>query len=60
MLYLNNYLNKIETKTLLDYGVYQVEADGMKLFESIKGDLNSIMGLPIEKLKEYLNIIENK
>tara|TARA_B100001094_G_C18080587_1_gene744963 strand:- start:543 stop:1130 length:588 start_codon:yes stop_codon:yes gene_type:complete len=57
---INNYLNKIETKTLLDYGVYQVEADGMKLFESIKGDLNSIMGLPIEKLKEYLNIIENK
>ena len=37
-----SYLSKIETKTLLDYGVYQVEADGLSLFEYIKGDRNSI------------------
>ena len=37
------YLNKIETKTLLSYGVYQIEADGMELFEYVKGDRNSIM-----------------
>ena len=49
------YLNKIETSTLLAYGVYQVEADGLNLFESIKGDMSSIMGLPIKKIKEYLN-----
>ena len=50
-----NYLDKITTNTLLAYGVYQVEADGLNLFESIKGDMNSIMGLPIKKIKEYLN-----
>jgi len=52
---LKNYLKKIETKTLLSYGVYQVEADGLSLFETIKGDMNSIMGLPVKKIKEYLN-----
>ena len=45
---LTQYLDKIETDTLLNYGVYQVEADGLELFEYIKGDLNSIMGLPIK------------
>ena len=50
-----NYLNKIETKTLLDYGVYQVEADGLELFEYIKGDHNSIMGLPIKHIINYIN-----
>ena len=50
-----NYLDKITTNTLLAYGVYQVEADGLNLFESIKGDMNSIMGLPIKKIKEYLS-----
>ena len=52
--YLKEYLKSINTKTLLDYGVYQVEAGGLDLFESIKGDRDSIMGLPIKKLKEYL------
>jgi septum formation protein len=52
------YLSKIKTDTLLAYGVYQVEADGLNLFESIKGDINSIMGLPVKKIKEYLEIIK--
>ncbi len=50
-----DYLNKIETKTLLAYGVYQVEADGLSLFEYIKGDQNSIMGLPIKQIINYIN-----
>ena len=50
------YLGKIKTETLLAYGVYQVEAEGLQLFDHIKGDLNSIMGLPI---KEILNYIKN-
>ena len=50
------YLNKISTETLLAYGVYQVEADGLSLFEYIKGDKDSIMGLPI---KQIMNYIEN-
>ena len=49
------YLYKIETKTLLSYGVYQIEADGLKLFEYIKGDQNSIMGLPIKDIINYIN-----
>ena len=48
------YLNKIETKTLLAYGVYQIEADGMELFEYVKGDRNSIMGLPIKEIISYI------
>ena len=51
---LMKYLSKIETKTLLAYGVYQIEADGLELFEYVKGDQNSIMGLPIKQIKEYL------
>ena len=49
------YLNKIKTKTLLSYGVYQVEADGLELFEHIKGDHDSIMGLPIKDIIKYIN-----
>lgn len=49
-----NYLAKIKTKTLYDYGVYQIEAEGLELFEYIKGDLNSIMGLPINELINYI------
>ena len=56
--YLRNYLNKIDTETLLSYGVYQVEASGLDLFESIKGDMDSIMGLPVKKLKEYLDLLK--
>ena len=49
------YLSKIETKTLLAYGVYQIEADGLELFEYIKGDKDSIMGLPIKDIINYIN-----
>ncbi|MDC1212531.1 Maf family protein [Pelagibacteraceae bacterium] len=52
---LSKYLAKIETRTLLDYGVYQIEADGLKLFEYIKGDQDSIMGLPIKDIINYIN-----
>ncbi len=48
------YLNRIKTETLLSYGVYQVEADGLNLFEYIKGDKDSIMGLPIKQIIEYI------
>ena len=48
------YLDKIKTKTLLRYGVYQVEADGFNLFEYIKGDHDSIMGLPIKHIMNYI------
>ena len=51
---LKDYLSKIKTETLLSYGVYQVEADGLDLFEYIKGDHNSIMGLPIKEIINYI------
>ena len=50
-----SYLKKIGTKTLLAYGVYQVEASGLDLFESIKGDKNAIMGLPIKQIINYIS-----
>jgi len=53
--YLRTYLDKIKTETLLAYGVYQIEADGLSLFEYIKGDKDSIMGLPIKQIKDYIN-----
>ena len=49
------YLERIKTKTLLAYGVYQIEADGLKLFEYVKGDKDSIMGLPIKEIINYIN-----
>tara|TARA_B100001093_G_scaffold387603_1_gene373601 strand:- start:130 stop:711 length:582 start_codon:yes stop_codon:yes gene_type:complete len=55
---LAKYLAKIETKTLLAYGVYQVEANGLGLFEYIKGDKDSIMGLPIKDIINYINQIK--
>ena len=48
------YLSKIKTKILLAYGVYQIEADGLELFEYIKGDRDSIMGLPIKEIISYI------
>lgn len=51
---LSLYLSKIDTKTLLAYGVYQIEADGLQLFEYIKGDKDSIMGLPIKEIINYI------
>jgi len=53
-----SYLNKIETKTLLAYGVYQIEADGLKLFEYVKGDKDSIMGLPIKEIIQYIKLLK--
>ena len=49
-----NYLKKIKTEILLNYGVYQVESKGLELFEYIKGDYNSIMGLPIKDIINYI------
>ena len=48
------YLEKIKTEILLAYGVYQVEAEGLDLFEYIKGDRDSIMGLPIKQIMNYI------
>jgi septum formation protein len=48
------YLKNINTETLISYGVYQIEAGGLDLFDYVKGDKDSIMGLPIKKIKEYL------
>lgn len=53
---LSTYLGKIKTKTLLAYGVYQIEAEGLNLFEYIKGDQNSIMGLPIKAILNYIKL----
>ncbi len=52
---LKRYLDKIKTEILLKYGVYQVEAEGLQLFEYIKGDKDSIMGLPIKQIMNYIN-----
>tara|TARA_B100001109_G_C18768729_1_gene429606 strand:+ start:357 stop:941 length:585 start_codon:yes stop_codon:yes gene_type:complete len=51
---LTQYLKKIKTETLLAYGVYQIEANGLDLFEYIKGDQDSIMGLPIKHIIKYI------
>ena len=52
---LKNYLEKISDEALYAYNVYQIEGEGRKLFSSIEGDENTIMGLPVEKIKKYLN-----
>tara|TARA_E500000178_G_C16987369_1_gene738999 strand:- start:483 stop:1064 length:582 start_codon:yes stop_codon:yes gene_type:complete len=51
---LKTYLKKIKTKTLLSYGVYQIEAGGLELFEKITGNKDSIMGLPIKQILNYI------
>ncbi len=51
---LKEYLDKISTETLLAYGVYQIEANGLELFEYIKGDRESIMGLPVKDIINYI------
>jgi len=53
---LNQYLNKITDEALYAYNVYQIEGEGRNLFESIEGDENTIMGLPINEIKQYLNL----
>ena len=54
--YLAVYLEKINTQTLLAYGVYQIEAGGLELFETVKGDRDSIMGLPIKQIIDYIKL----
>ena len=52
------YLSKITDEALYSYNVYQIEGEGRKLFSKIEGNENTIMGLPIEKIKEYLTKIK--
>ena len=54
---IKSYLAKIGDKELYAYGVYQIESDGKSLFLKIEGDEETIMGLPIKQIKEYLNTI---
>ena len=51
---LKKYLSKISDEALYSYNVYQIEGEGRNLFLDIKGDMDTIMGLPVKKIKEYL------
>mgnify|MGYP001277720885 FL=1 len=55
---LTKYLNKISDENLYNYNVYQIEGEGRNLFKSIDGDKDTIMGLPVRKIKEYLETIK--
>ena len=55
---LETYLKKISNEALYAYNVYQIEGEGRNLFSKIEGDENTIMGLPVKKIKEYLNRLE--
>ena len=55
---LQEYLNKISDKNLYSYNVYQIEGEGKKLFSEIKGDVDTIMGLPIKNIRQYLENIK--
>jgi septum formation protein len=55
---LKKYLNKITDEALYAYNVYQIEGEGRNLFENIDGDEDTIMGLPIEKIKQYLDLVK--
>ena len=52
------YLSKISDEKLYAYNVYQIEGDGKNLFSDINGDENTIMGLPIKQIKEYLKVVQ--
>ena len=52
---LETYLKKISNETLYAYNVYQIEGEGKSLFSKIEGDKDTIMGLPVKQIKEYLN-----
>ena len=52
---IKSYLDKIKDEILYAYGVYQIEAGGRSLFSKIEGDEDTIMGLPVKQIKEYLN-----
>jgi septum formation protein len=51
---LKTYLEKITDEALYAYNVYQIEGEGKNLFVNINGDKDTIMGLPVKKIKEYL------
>ena len=55
---LEDYLNKVSDKNLYSYNVYQIEGEGKKLFSEIKGNVDTIMGLPINSIKKYLDNIK--
>ena len=55
---LQEYLSKISDKNLYSYNVYQIEGEGKKLFSDIKGDVDTIMGLPIRNIRKYLENIK--
>ena len=55
---LKKYLSNISDENLYAYNVYQIEGEGRNLFSNIEGDENTIMGLPVKKIKEYLKSIE--
>ena len=55
---IKSYLAKVKDKELYAYGVYQIEADGRSLFSKIEGDEDTIMGLPVKHIKEYLSTPE--
>ena len=55
---LKNYLSKISDEALYAYNVYQIEGEGRTLFSTIEGDENTIMGLPIKKIKEYMDSLQ--
>jgi len=55
---IKSYLEKIKDKELYAYGVYQIEAEGKSLFLKIEGDENTIMGLPVKQIKEYLSTLK--
>ena len=52
---LKEYLSKISDDALYAYNVYQIEGEGRSLFSNIEGDEDTIMGLPVKKIKEYIN-----
>ena len=53
---LETYLSRISDEALYSYNVYQIEGEGRKLFLKIDGDEDTVMGLPIKKIKEYLKL----
>ena len=55
---IKEYLNKIKDELLYAYNVYQIEGEGRSLFTKIEGDENTIMGLPIKQIKDYLKNYE--
>ena len=54
---LKAYLDRIKDESLYSYGVYQIESEGRSLFLKIEGDENTIMGLPVKQIKEYLSTL---